>query len=226
MLEKITKAIAALPAEQHRAWREAHGSDEDSALSLRWETSPMWTPEHRDAVAAAIHDICIGSKDASEALSSIALINRDLGALLACAIARSVLHLVDELDERPRYAVESAELLISGVISREECQQGIRGAATSYNQSFNNAAMAAYRAGAFSVLSRAGVSDFAMAAEVCLVTGSAAYAVADKRCSNERGNHMEMEKVMKELRSVLGAAARDAIDAVAALHERSKNGSE
>ena len=146
-MNEIIERIGLLPREQVFAWREAHRTGSDEPLSLRWETSPMWTPEHREAVAKALSDWALEQSDAREVLRTIARADRRIGVWLACASARTTLRYVPVGEDRPRLAIETAERWTRGDATESECIAAADATYTAYVADAGaDAAVAAYAA--------------------------------------------------------------------------------
>lgn len=120
--EVITQAIAKLPVEQQREWREIHRTPGASPLSLEWRTMPMWTPEQREAVAIALHDWALEQTDASDLVLEMAASSRRVGVWLTCAVVRTVLSHVPDQERGPRVAVETAERWVRGLATAKEAR--------------------------------------------------------------------------------------------------------
>jgi len=127
--EVITQAIAKLPVEQQREWREIHRTPGTSPLSLEWRTMPMWTPEQREAVEIALHDWALEQTDASDLVLKIGLPRvRRVGVWLACVVVRTVLCHVPDQERGPRVAVEAAERWVRGLATVKEARSAASGA--------------------------------------------------------------------------------------------------
>lgn len=145
-MKAITRAITRLDSAQVRQLREVHGLDDDHApLTIDWRTLPQWTPEVREAVAVALHDYALSQSDARDVLRAIAASDRRVGVWLACAVARTVLHLVPAGEDRPRIAIETAGRWVRGTATEQECRAA---AAAADAAAYAYAAAAAYDAAA------------------------------------------------------------------------------
>lgn len=120
METRLLCAIASLPREQVSAWREIHEPGEGDALELDWRTLPRWTPEHREAIAAALHDWVFEQDDACDVLRAIVSSEKRVGVWLACVCARTVLQYVEDGEGRPRLAIETTERWVRGLASGSE----------------------------------------------------------------------------------------------------------
>lgn len=121
METRLLRAIASLPREQVSAWREIHEPGEGDALELDWRTLPRWTPEHREAIAAALHDWVLEQDDACDVMRAIVSSEKHVGVWLACVCARTVLQHVVDGEDRPRLAIETTERWVRGFASGSEC---------------------------------------------------------------------------------------------------------
>lgn len=121
-MEPILQAIAALPREQQTEWREIHGTDDNAPLSLDWRTLPRWTPEHREAVATALHDWCLSQRSACAVLRVVTESSRRVGVRLSCAVARSALPEVLRGGGTARSTIETVERWVRGEASLDECR--------------------------------------------------------------------------------------------------------
>ena len=192
-MNEIIERIRLLPREQLSDWREAHGTGGDEPLSLRWKTSPMWTPEHRDAVAAALRDWVLEHRA-----------DRRVAVWLVCAVARTALRYVPAGEDRPRLAIETAERWVRGAATKEECGGAADAAAA--NAAADAAAAAAYAAYA---ANDANASARAVSYEAA---DAAAYAAAALWTAARNS-------ALRDLCQTIAAAVRDAVDAAAEGYE-------
>jgi len=193
-MQSVTTAISALPRALVSEWRELHSVDDDAApLPLDWRTLPRWTPEHREAVAVALHDWALSQSDAKDVLRAIAASDRRVGVWLACAVARTALRLVPAGEDRPRIAIETAERWVRGTATEQEC----RDAADAAYANADAAYAAAYAA--------ANAADAA---------AYAAYAAANA-AANAAAWREARARRLRDLCQTIALATRDAIDAAA-----------
>jgi len=205
-MNEIIERIRLLPREQLSDWREAHGTGGDEPLSLRWKTSPMWTPEHRDAVAAALRDWVLEHRA-----------DRRVAVWLVCAVARTALRYVPAGEDRPRLAIETAERWVRGAATKEECGGAADAAAA------NAAASAAADAAAANA-----------AADAAAAAAYAAYAANDANASARAVSYEAADaaayaaaalwtaarnSALRDLCQTIAAAVRDAVDAAAEGYE-------
>ena len=203
-MNEIIERIRLLPREQLSDWREAHGTGGDEPLSLRWKTSPMWTPEHRDAVAAALRDWVLEQSDARVVLRTVTRADRRVAVWLVCAVARTALRYVPAGEDRPRLAIETAERWVRGAATKEECGGAADAAAA--NAAADAAAAAAYAAYA---ANDANASARAVSYEAA---DAAAYAAAALWTAARNS-------ALRDLCQTIAAAVRDAVDAAAEGYE-------
>lgn len=116
----VADRIAKLEQEQLSSWKEIHRLQDGDTLELDWKTLPQWTPEHRSAASSAISEWCLAQTVASEALACIEKSDARIGAWLACASARSVVHMLPS-KKLPHIgtagALHEAEIMLSMVES-------------------------------------------------------------------------------------------------------------
>lgn len=221
MLNEITKAIAALPAEQQREWKDLHGDGEDSPLSLRWETSHVWTPEHREAVAVALHDWVLEQSDAREVLRTIARADRRVGVWLACACARTALRYVSAGEDKPRLAIETAERWVRGLATEHECRKAAAYAAARAAASAASAYAAAYAAAsaAYAITyAAASDDDYTAAYDTAACAANAyAYTYAAYDVWTAARN-----SALRDLCQTIALSVREAIDAAAEGYDHSQ----
>ena len=216
-MNEIIERIRLLPREQLSDWREAHGTGGDEPLSLRWKTSPMWTPEHRDAVAAALRDWVLEQSDARVVLRTVTRADRRVAVWLVCAVARTALRYVPAGEDRPRLAIETAERWVRGAATKEECGGAADAAAA------NAAASAA-----------ADAADANAAADAAAAAAYAAYAANDANASARAVSYEAADaaayaaaalwtaarnSALRDLCQTIAAAVRDAVDAAAEGYE-------
>lgn len=239
-LPEITQAIARLTAEQQRAWREAHGVDENSALSIDWQTSPMWTPEHRDAVAKALSEWALEQSNASSALKAITRADRRLGVWLACAVARTALRYVDAGESRSRLAIEIAEQWTRGLATEDECRAaydaipGSNSRSASYGAGGRIVSAAIYAATSASCAARMSGNIYvdhyafyspASAAYDAAHSAAAAATMSAYASRRNRAWARIHDLHLRDLCQTIALAVRDAIDAAAQGYERSQRSS-
>lgn len=210
-MERILFAVGALAREQQTEWRAIHGVLDDAPLTLNWETLPRWSPEHREAVAVALHDMCF-STEPSDMLAQVTASSRRVGAWLACAVAHAAC--VNTNDARPGLALEWAQRRVRGTASYQDCRVALS-AVTAYMTEYRpDGFRSAYEAGsaARSAIECAGYSSIANAPTFAKETVTFAMsAFTTSRHAATLG--WTEDKVREFLRRVVAGAIREALDA-------------
>lgn len=118
----VFSAIAQLEREEISEWLEIHEQQPADGCS----TIAMWTPSHREAVAAALKGFAMSQCDPLEALTSFGRWSHRLAVYLCCASARLAISVVSskkEADADPIVSKMSARAL-DAVSSAERWVRG------------------------------------------------------------------------------------------------------
>lgn len=214
-MEPILQAIAALPREQQTEWREIHGTDDSAPLSLDWRTLPRWTPEHREAVATALHDWCLSQSDACAVLRAVTASSRRVGVRLSCAVARQPIPAVLYDKDTARSTIETVERWVRGEASLDECRAAADSSCDARIAFASYVGQAAYALSDFD----ASEDDSSAAADYVQYAASSAAAYQASHCMRGPwGEHYT--KSLLDLCGVIAREMRTALDEAAKGYEK------